>query len=644
MKDYRFRLILILLFVALSVYLLYPTVIDYFNTKKIDETLVEIEKDVKASNPNISRDALNNLLSVKKDSIIASDESIRNARAKRLKLGLDLQGGMYVVMEVNTAKLMEKLAKDPDKNFTAALAEAEKEAALSDEDVVTILTRKLQDKGIRLSRYFGNIREDDNQIIKSLKQQSDDAVTRAMQIIRNRVDQYGVSEPSITKQGDRRIVVELPGVAKEEEAKQLLQGRALLEFKLVKDAEFTVPVMQRIDEVLAGTNFADSLDTAKTSQTAKSEQINPEPTDTNQQDLTPEQFAKQHPFFSLAMIDPRNPYADAYVRADKRDQVKMMLDRPEVQNVMPNNVQFLFSADPIAKADDGVDIYRLYLVNKQAELTGGVIVDAQSNIDQQTGQAIVNMQMNSEGAREWARITGSNVNKRCAIVLDDVIYSAPNINEKIPNGSSQISGMAGIDEAKLLEIVLKAGALPAPIDIMEERTVGPSLGQDSVAAGLNSSVLGFIVVALFMIIYYKRAGSIASVGLFFTVLLVMAVLAGFSATLSLPGIAGIILTMGMAVDSNVLIYERMREELATGKTMKAAVDAGFAQSFSAIIDSNLTTFITGLVLYQFGGSGPVQGFALTLMIGIIASLFGSLVVTRVIFDMLVNKNSDISIG
>ncbi|HEX2984949.1 MAG TPA: protein translocase subunit SecD, partial [Ignavibacteriales bacterium] len=399
MKDYRFRLILILLFVALSAYLLYPTVMDYFNTKKIDETLVEIEKDVKASNPKISREALNNLLSVKKDSIIASDESIRNARAKRLKLGLDLQGGMYVVMEVNTAKLMEKLAKDPDKNFTAALAEAEKEAALSDEDVVTILTRKLQDKGIRLSRYFGNIREDDSQIISSLKQQSDDAVTRAMQIIRNRVDQYGVSEPSITKQGDRRIVVELPGVAKEEEAKQLLQGRALLEFKLVKDAEFTVPVMQRIDEVLAGTNFADSLDTAKTSQTAKSEQINPEPTDTNQQDLTPEQFAKQHPFFSLAMIDPRNPYADAYVRADKRDQVKMMLERPEVQNVMPNNVQFLFSADPIAKADDGVDIYRLYLVNKQAELTGGVIVDAQSNIDQQTGQAIVNMQMNSEGAR-----------------------------------------------------------------------------------------------------------------------------------------------------------------------------------------------------------------------------------------------------
>ncbi|HEX3075079.1 MAG TPA: protein translocase subunit SecD, partial [Ignavibacteriales bacterium] len=341
---------------------------------------------------------------------------------------------------------------------------------------------------------------------------------------------------------------------------------------------------------------------------------------------------------------PRNPYADAYVRADKRDQVKMMLERPEVQNVMPNNVQFLFSADPIAKADDGVDIFRLYLVNKQAELTGGVIVDAKSDKDMQTGQAVVTMQMNSEGAREWARITGSNVNKRCAIVLDDVIYSAPNINEKIPNGSSQISGMAGLDEAKLLEIVLKAGALPAPIDIMEERTVGPSLGQDSVAAGLNSSVLGFIVVALFMIIYYKRAGSIASVGLFFTVLLVMAVLAGFSATLSLPGIAGIILTMGMAVDSNVLIYERMREELATGKTMKAAVDAGFAQSFSAIIDSNLTTFITGLVLYQFGGSGPVQGFALTLMIGIIASLFGSLVVTRVIFDMLVNKNSDISIG
>jgi preprotein translocase subunit SecD len=253
------------------------------------------------------------------------------------------------------------------------------------------------------------------------------------------------------------------------------------------------------------------------------------------------------------------------------------------------------------------------------------------------------MQMNSEGAQEWARITGSNVGKRCAIVLDDVIYSAPNINEKIPSGSSQISGMAGLDEAKLLEIVLKAGALPAPIDLLEERTVGPSLGQDSVTAGFNSAALGFLLVAIFMFIYYQKSGGVADIGLFFTVLFIMAILAGFSATLSLPGIAGIVLTMGMAVDANVLIYERIREELKTGKTVKAAVDAGFAHSYSAIIDSNITTFITGLILYQFG-SGPVQGFALTLMIGIATSLFGALVITRVIMDMMVGNGSKLSIG
>jgi preprotein translocase subunit SecD len=253
------------------------------------------------------------------------------------------------------------------------------------------------------------------------------------------------------------------------------------------------------------------------------------------------------------------------------------------------------------------------------------------------------MTMNSEGATEWARITGANIDKRIAIMLDGVIFSAPVVRGKIPGGRSQIEGMADLNEAKLLEIVLKAGALPAPVDIIEERTVGPSLGEDSINKGLLSVVLGFTMVAIFMVFYYRKAGTIAAAALTFTILFILGILAGFNATLTLPGIAGIILTIGMAVDANVLIFERIREEMATGKTVKASIDSGYSRAYSAIIDSNITTFFTGIILYQFG-TGPIQGFALTLMIGIGASLFSALVIARVIFDLMVAKNLPVTVG
>jgi preprotein translocase subunit SecD len=334
--------------------------------------------------------------------------------------------------------------------------------------------------------------------------------------------------------------------------------------------------------------------------------------------------------------------ADAFVKEQDKNKLESYLNRPEVENVIPNNVEFLFSNEPFT-TQDGVSYYRLYMVNKEPEMTGGVIEDATATINQQTSEPIVNMQMNAEGARDWARITGANIDKRIAIVLDNVVYSAPVVNEKIPSGRSQISGMADMDEAKLLEIVLKAGALPAPIDIIEERTVGPSLGQDSITKGFRSAIIGLVIVIFFMVLYYRKSGTISDLALLFTVLFIFGILAGFNATLTLPGIAGIILTIGMAVDANVLIFERVREELTTGKTARAAVDSGFANSYSAIFDANITTFFTGIILYQFG-SGPVQGFALTLMIGILASLFSALVITRIIFDFLVVKGSKITIG
>ena len=253
------------------------------------------------------------------------------------------------------------------------------------------------------------------------------------------------------------------------------------------------------------------------------------------------------------------------------------------------------------------------------------------------------MEMDAEGSTEWARITGANTGKRIAILLDGVVYSAPVVRNKISGGRSQIEGMGDMEEAKLLEIVLKAGALPAPVDIIEERTVGPSLGQDSVNSGFNSALIGYVIVGFFMIFYYQRVGTVAAASLVVTVLFILGILAGFNATLTLPGIAGIILTIGMAVDANVLIYERIREELATGKTVKASVDSGFARAYSAIFDSNITTFFTGIILYQFG-TGPIQGFALTLMIGIAASLFSALVVARVILDYMVAKGIKITVG
>ena len=646
MKEFRFRLIIIVAAIVLSIYLLYPTYLDFQNSSDIKETLELKRLQLLKENPDLTKTQINNLLRTTEDSILAANPDIVKNKEKRVKLGLDLQGGMRVVLEVNTGKLLEKLAKNPDETFRAILTEAQKESEKTDESVVDIVARKFGERGIRLSRYFGTIRDEDSKILTSLSDNAEDAVSRAVEIIRNRVDQYGVSEPSLQRQGSRRIIVELPGIAREEEAKKLLQGTALLEFRIVREADFTFPIMQKIDDVLAGKVLDDTTQVAsedkKTETTPTDTSIAATDTTTPETELSEEEFRKQHPFFSIALLDPQGRSADAYVKVEDKNKLELILNRPDVQKVIPNNVEFKFQARSQSDAE-GNQFFVMYLVNKEPELTGGVITDATANIDPNTSAPIVSMTMNSEGATEWARITGANVNKRIAIMLDGGIFSAPVVKGKIPGGRSQIEGMADLNEAKLLEIVLKAGALPAPVDIIEERSVGPSLGEDSINSGFISVLLGYIVVGLFMILYYKQAGSIASVALIFTVLFTLGILAGFSATLTLPGIAGIILTIGMSVDSNVLIYERIREELATGKTIKASIDNGFKLANSAIIDSNLTTFITGIILYQFG-TGPVQGFALTLMIGIAASLFSALVIARLVLNIMISKNIPVNVG
>lgn len=608
MKKYTGKLLFIAATVLLAFYFLWPTYKDY----QLRNSLTALHGD----------DSLRFLE--------ANENDIRDYRARRIKLGLDLQGGMRVVLEVNVLKLIEDLAKNKDDVFTQIMKEVREEVRTSDESPVLLLRRKFESRQIRMSRYYRNLRDTNDEIYAFLEDEAAKAIDRGMEIVRNRVDQYGVSEPSIQKLGGTRIIVELPGVTRETEVRSLLQGTALLEFKLLKEPEVTYRVMEAIEKQLLASGVVDSTDTSATAAVQDTSKIA-----TPEGDLSPEEFASKHPFFSLAIVNPQQFPGEAIVAEEQKEKVRRILDREDIRRTIPNDMHFLWSAKP-RMVSEGKRYFTLYPVKVSAELTGGVITNARATLDPSFNQPIVTMQMNNEGSREWARITGANINKRIAIVLDNAVFSAPVVRNKITGGNSQIEGMDDLDEARLLEIVLKAGALPAPVDIIEQRSVGPSLGEDSIRNGLLSSAVATLLTLLFMLAYYRNGGIVADIALIICLVFLLAVLAAFQGTLTLPGIAGIILTLAVAVDANVLIYERIREELATGKTLRAAIDAGYEKAFSAIFDSNLTTFITGVILFQFG-SGPVQGFALTLMIGIVVSMFSAIFITRVVFNILAER-------
>jgi preprotein translocase subunit SecD len=421
----------------------------------------------------------------------------------------------------------------------------------------------------------------------------------------------------------------------------------MLEFKMLKDPEYTGKLLERIDNLIAGktttdTTKKDSASAKKDSLLAKKDSSKIKDTGSaknDQKKLTEEEFKKQHPFIGLFAPGPGG---EILISEDQKDAFNKIMNREDVQQILGDDAELLFSAKPIF-GDKGKKFLYVYCVKKNAELKGNVVTEARATPSQTGVGNVVNMSMNDEGAIQWARITGANIGKRCAIVLDNMVYSAPVIKNQISGGGSEISGMGDMQEAKLLEIVLKAGALPAPVEIIEERVVGPSLGQDSISKGTNSMISGYLIIGIFMIFYYQRSGSIAALCLFLTIYFILGILAGFKATLTLPGIAGVVLTMATAVDANVLVFERIREELAVGKTLRAAVDSGYTRAYTAILDSNVTTFITGVVMYQFG-TGPIQGFALTLMIGIITSLFSALMIARVIMDYMLNKNYKLTIG
>jgi len=615
------RIIITVCFVILAIYFLWPTIRDYNYRKQLSQLTGQ-------------------------DSIAYAEkhhDDMLDAKMKRMKLGLDLQGGMRVVLEVDLIQLLEDVAKNKDDKFRTIIKEVRSETASNESSIIPTFVNKFKADTIRLSRYYGSMRDDDSKITSMLEDESSKAVDRAIEIVRNRVDQYGVSEPSIQKQGGRRIIVELPGVKDENEVSQLLHGTALLEFRMMKDPQISYKVMESIDKYLTG-----KLETDTTAEIAISTEKKKEPakrkdalTELTGNTAVPEsdtskeaQFAREHPFFLYVKPDQHGS-GEGYIAEKDKDRVVRLLERPEVQRLIPTDLEFLWSAR-VQTFKDEQKYYLLYPVKKTPELTGNVITNAQASVDPEDNRSIVNMEMSSEGARDWARITGANIGKRVAIIMDKGVFSAPVVQAKISGGRSRITGMDSPAEARLLEIVLKAGALPAPVTTIEQRSIGPSLGEDSIRAGFTSILIAFILIVIFMVVYYHSAGAVADFALFFNILFILGVMASFGATLTLPGIAGIVLTIGMAVDANVLVNERVREEMVTGKTLRAAIDTGYIRAFTAIFDGHVTSFLTGIVLYQFGSSG-VQGFALTLMIGLVANLFSAIVITHVIMNIMMDK-------
>ena len=551
-----------------------------------------------------------------------SEDELAYFESKSIKQGLDLKGGIYIVLEVDLPQLINTLAKNKDKKFDQFLEELNQDYKNSSTDFFTLFEEKALEKDLKLPRYFISYGKTKDQIIEQLTLQSADSINRIIEIIQNRVDQFGVAEPTIQKQGNNRVIVELAGVQDPERARDLLQSTALLELMIVKDVESTNTIVRQIDN-LAAMNIEKTNDNV--------DQL----FDTNNSD-------ENNLGFSSLLIAVGS---DLAISTSNLSKLQNILNQDNVKQVLDATGSLFLTSNSAATLindfGEEEEVYLLYHLIDNAELTGGVIEDAQMRLSQSgvsAGQATVQVEMNNEGSREWARITGSNINKRIAIVLDKKVHMAPVIRSQIFGGGTVIEGLDSIQEAEDIAIVLRAGSLPVPVTIQEERTVGASLGADSVSKGTYSMLVGLLIVILFIIFYYKLSGFIASFAVVWTLILLLGILALLEATLTLPGIAGLILTVGMSVDANVIIFERIKEELRNGKSVRSAIDAGYERAITTIVDANLTTGIAAAVLYQYG-SGPIKGFATVLFWGIIVSMFTAIIVTRFIFDYVTSKRT-----
>ncbi len=585
----------------------------------------------------------------------------KDVKSKEINLGLDLKGGMNVMLQVQLEDLVSALAgenKTPE--FTKAIELAKERSVNSPDDFITLFAQAWKEvsNGQRLAQVFGtydlatriNPQSTDEQVLDVIRENAKSAVANSFNVLRNRIDRFGVTQPSIQQIGNTgRILVELPGVKEPERVRKLLQGTASLEFWTTYDNSEVSQYLAEADAALAVT-AEDSVVVEETPAAQDTTSVlNAEIANSASDAKALAEYRKAHPLF--AVLQPsgfRSGACVGFANGSDTAAVNKLLRSPEAKSVFPSELRLLWSVKP-SEYIKGGNIYELVAIKAatrdgKAPLDGGAVTDARVSYSGQgvnKGNPTVSMTMNAEGASVWARLTKDNIGKQIAIVLDDLVYSYPNVNSEITGGSSEISGHFDVEEATDLANVLNSGKLPAPAKIIQEQVVGPSLGSESIKAGLISFVIAFLLVLVYMIFFYSGAGFIADLALLCNVLLLFGTLVSFGAVLTLPGIAGLVLTMGMAVDANVIIYERIKEEIAAGKGLSKAIADGYSNAYSAIIDGQVTTLLTGIVLFVFG-SGPVQGFATTLIIGIITSVVTSIFITRIIIDDRVAKGKNVS--
>jgi SecD/SecF fusion protein len=594
----------------------------------------------------------------------------KDVKETELSLGLDLQGGMHVTLEVSPVDIIKGLSGNSENpNFNKALGMAQEKQKNSQESFVDLFYNSFKeiDSEGKLSTIFANaanrgrisLQSSDDEILRIIRSEVDDAIDRSFEILRTRVDRFGTSQPNIQKlPGTGRIQVELPGVDNRERVRKLLQGVAKLEFWEVYELQEIVPSLNAINNKLVEENKlkisdldsqeGDSLTRSSSGDDLASVLLEGEQaqsTDTSAEDLAAQIAGDSTAVDSLqnALASPlltlrKAPYYNLFYDVKDTSRINRILQRPDIQALIPNNMKFLWKNKPLV-SEGGAEVLELFAVKVrrggQPPLTGEVITDARPDFDQ-TGSPSVSMQMDATGAKIWRRLTSENLNRRIAIVLDGYVYSAPNVVTEIPNGSSQITGNFNLEESKDLANILKAGKLPAPTRIVEEAVIGPTLGKEAQKQGVISMVAGLAIVVLFMIAYYSKGGFVANIALVFNIFFILGILAQLNAALTLPGIAGIVLTIGMSIDANVLIFERIREEIRGGSTLLNAISAGYSKAYSSIIDANVTTFLIGVIMYALG-QGPVKGFATTLMIGIASSFFSAVFITRVIVTWMTKK-------
>ena len=668
------RLVAILLAIA-SIWQLSFTAVTTIQEKKADK-FAEKAAQAAMSSANFAKIAPENqayyLDSIRKDQNRVYIDSVSNkkvylwntykdCKAKEINLGLDLKGGMNVMLQVQLQDLVRALSGDnPSPAFQQALALAKERSVNSRDDFITLFGNAWKEVagGQRLAQIFGTYEMKDKikpestdaEVLTVIRGEAESAVANSFNVLRNRIDRFGVTQPSIQKLGNSgRILVELPGVKEPERVRKLLQGTASLEFwETFTNQEITGYLAEanaKLAEILADDAAETPAEEAKPAGEESVVESEIAQTQTSDSDL--EAYKRQNPLFSI--LTPSQYTGNAcigFATGADTAKVNRYLAMPQIAEIFPAEFIPMWSVKP-SEMFDSDNIFELVAIkstsrNGKAKLDGGVVTDARVVYDHGTnGEPSVSMSMNAEGANIWARMTGDNVGRQTAIVLDGMVYSYPNVNSAITGGQSSITGHFTPDEATDLVNVLKSGKLPAPATIIQEQVVGPSLGAKSIKAGMISFLIAFLLVLLYMIFFYQGAGLAADIALLCNVLLLFGVLVSFGAVLTLPGIAGLVLTMGMAVDANVIIYERIKEELAAGKGLSKAVADGYKNAYSAIIDGQVTTLLTGIVLFIFG-SGPVQGFATTLIIGIITSVLTSIFITRLIFDDRIKKGKNIT--